>query len=103
MPENPFRRNFLSRMAGLGIAGAALGADASPQSAPAAGGEFHLPEYACAQDYRSLKQSSFDRTGGNADRWASSRTSGSPSPRKAATISRSWCSACTGTAMPSRA
>jgi len=51
------------------IAGAALGADASPQSAPAAGGEFRLPEYACAQAYRSLKQSSFDRTGGNADRW----------------------------------
>ena len=28
-----------------------------------------IPEYACAQDYQSLKQSSYDRTGGNADSW----------------------------------
>ena len=28
-----------------------------------------LPRYARAQNYRSLKQSSFDRTGGNADSW----------------------------------
>jgi hypothetical protein len=28
-----------------------------------------LPRYARAQNYRSLKQSSHDRTGGNADRW----------------------------------
>ena len=33
------------------------------------GGQYHLPEYAVAQDYVSLKQSSYDRTGGNADSW----------------------------------
>ena len=69
MPENPIRRDFLGRMAGLGLAGTALGANAAAQSAPASATEFHLPEYACAQTYRSLNQSSFDRTGGNADRW----------------------------------
>ncbi len=69
MPENPLRRNFLSRVAGLGIAGAALTADAPAQTPPASANEFHLPEYARSQDYRSLKQSSYDRTGGNADRW----------------------------------
>ncbi|MBV8829522.1 MAG: DUF2961 domain-containing protein, partial [Acidobacteriaceae bacterium] len=31
--------------------------------------EYQLPEYALGQDYRSLKQSSYDRTGGNDDRW----------------------------------
>jgi len=28
-----------------------------------------LPQYARAQEYRSLKQSSYDKTGGNSDRW----------------------------------
>ena len=28
-----------------------------------------LPDYVRIQNYKSLKQSSFDRTGGNADRW----------------------------------
>jgi hypothetical protein len=49
-------------------AASAFGADAAPQSAAAAG-NLVLPEYALAQNYRSLKQSSYDRTGGNADRW----------------------------------
>src|ERR1700721_2116406 len=69
MPDNPFRRNFLGRMAGLSIAGTALSADAAPQSAPISANQLRLPEYACAQDYRSLKQSSYDRTGGNGDAW----------------------------------
>lgn len=39
-------------------------------AAPSPGGEHSfLPPYARAQDYRSLKQSSFDRTGGNRDFW----------------------------------
>src|SRR5258708_5640119 len=63
------RRNFLGKMAILGAAGAA--ASAKPLAAAVKGseGEYHLPEYACAQDYRSLKQSSYDRTGGNSDAW----------------------------------
>jgi Protein of unknown function (DUF2961) len=59
------RRNFLSGFAGLWAAKAVSGAQApSPQP-----GDFRLPEYALAQNYQSLKQSSYDRTGGNADRW----------------------------------
>ena len=64
-----FRRNFLGKMAILGAAGAA--ASAKPLAAAVNGseGECRLPEYACAQDYRSLKQSSYNHTGGNSDRW----------------------------------
>jgi hypothetical protein len=63
------RRGFLQRLAGFaGLSAAA--SSASAQSAPAASGDFpFLPRYARAQNYRSLKQSSFDRTGGNADSW----------------------------------
>ena len=52
-------------MAGFGVAGAAFGQ--TPARPSQAG--VHLPDYALAQDYHSLKQSSYDRTGGNADRW----------------------------------
>ena len=62
-PHNPFRRNFLSRMLSFGAVGAAGQAQAAQTR------EFQLPEYAVGQDYRSLKQSSYDVTGGNADRW----------------------------------
>lgn len=55
---------------------AALGLGASPAAAqpPAGGGGMgrrfgFLPEYARAQNYKSLKQSSYDTTGGNGDRW----------------------------------
>jgi Protein of unknown function (DUF2961) len=61
------RRSFLGRLAALGAAAAAT-PRAQGTSHPAHG-EFHLPEYALAQDYISLKQSSYDRTGGNADAW----------------------------------
>jgi hypothetical protein len=64
MSSHSPRRGFFSRVAGFGVAGAAFG---QTQSRPAAA--FRLPDYALAQDYRSLKQSSYDRTGGNADRW----------------------------------
>lgn len=60
----------------FGGALAALGLGASPAAAqpPAGGGGMgrrfgFLPEYARAQSYKSLKQSSHDTTGGNADRW----------------------------------
>jgi hypothetical protein len=69
--DNLVRRNFLGRLAMLGgaaVGGAAVAAHG--QSMPRMeGGQYHLPEYACAQDYVSLKQSSYDRTGGNGDSW----------------------------------
>jgi D-arabinan exo alpha-(1,3)/(1,5)-arabinofuranosidase (non-reducing end) len=64
MFRKSLRRGFLSRAAGFGVAGAAFG-----QTPGSSRGSLHLPDYALAQDYRSLKQSSYDRTGGNADRW----------------------------------
>jgi Protein of unknown function (DUF2961) len=61
--SKPLRRGFLTRVAGL--AAAQTGALAQTGSANAV----VLPEYALAQNYTSLKQSSYDRTGGNADSW----------------------------------
>ena len=62
------RRKFLGNMALLAAGGAVVGS--RPLAAAVKGAdEYRLPEYACAQDYRSLKQSSFDRTGGNEDSW----------------------------------
>ena len=63
------RRGFIRRLfAASGVAAAV------PAAAPAqntrASAEAVLPGYARAQDYRSLKQSSFDRTGGNRDFWS---------------------------------
>ena len=69
--DNLVRRNFLGRLAMLGgaaVGGAAVAARG--QNAPhVEGSQYHLPDYARAQDYLSLKQSSYDRTGGNADSW----------------------------------
>jgi hypothetical protein len=65
MSDNP-RRDFVRNA----LAAAGIGAVASPaaqaqvQMAPPP-----LPAYARAQRYRSLKQSSYDRTGGNRDFW----------------------------------
>ena len=63
------RRSFL-RWIGLGGATAAA-ASAQQATGPGIGtGRFHfLPHYARAGSYRSLKQSSFQRNGGNADRY----------------------------------
>jgi hypothetical protein len=61
------RRGFLRRLASItGFTAATAAAQSPPatSSAPA-----QLPAYARAQNYKSLKQSSFDRTGGNSDRW----------------------------------
>jgi len=62
------RRGFLQ---GVLAAGAVAGLPAPRLEAQAApGGEFgFLPPYARAMTHKSLKQSSFDRTGGNRDRW----------------------------------
>ena len=61
------RRDFLRGALAAGGLGAAQIAQAQPRGAAA---EFdYLPKYARAQNYKSLKQSSFDRTGGNHDSW----------------------------------
>src|ERR1039458_8344133 len=66
--ETAPRRGFLQRLAGFaGLSAAA--SSASAQTGQSAGDYPFLPRYARAQNYRSLKQSSFDRTGGNADSW----------------------------------
>ena len=59
------RRGFLRRFAGFAGLSAASAAGAA-KAAPVALG---IPAYARAQEYRSLKQSSFDTTGGNRDYW----------------------------------
>jgi hypothetical protein len=60
------RRGFLQGMLTAGALAAPAVAQGQTGGAPAFG---FLPAYARAQNYKSLKQSSFDRTGGNSDRW----------------------------------
>lgn len=62
------RRGFLHRLAGF--AGFAAASPAGAQSGSAVAPDYpFLPSYARARNYRSLKQSSYDRTGGNKDSW----------------------------------
>ena len=67
MSEHP-RRDFVRGA----LAAAGIGAAASPAALAQAGSAALplLPAYARAQHYRSLKQSSYDRTGGNRDSWS---------------------------------
>lgn len=63
------RRGFLRRLlSGAGVAAAVPAANAQ-SGAHAAASDSYLPKYARAQNYQSLKQSSFDKTGGNRDAW----------------------------------
>jgi hypothetical protein len=64
------RRGFLHRV--LAAGGLAASASAAPQAQSRGGGQADfqfLPAYTRAQNYKSLKQSSYDRTGGNRDSW----------------------------------
>src|SRR4051812_20607614 len=63
------RRKFLTNLALAGAAGATVAAKQVSAANVPSSGDLHLPEYALAQEYRSLKQSSYDRTGGNSDNW----------------------------------
>jgi hypothetical protein len=65
------RRSFLWRLAGFAglSAAAAAPSHAQNQTREGASGPTFLSRYARAQNYKSLKQSSFDRSGGNADSW----------------------------------
>ena len=66
--DAPRRRRFLSALGGAAafISGGRL--QAAQAEAPS-GGATLLPQYARLQNHRTLKQSSFDRTGGNHDFW----------------------------------
>jgi hypothetical protein len=61
------RRHFLQGMLTAGALAAP--AAAQTQARGAAANADYLPFYARALNYKSLKQSSFDKTGGNSDRW----------------------------------
>ena len=69
------RRGFLQGLFAAGTVAAtgqtrSSGTPRSSATPPAAAGEYpFLPFYTRAQSYKSLKQSSYDRTGGNGDRW----------------------------------
>ena len=64
------RRGFLRRVLAAGGLAAAAAPAAQPQSRGAGEpGLPFLPAYTRAQRYKSLKQSSFDRSGGNRDSW----------------------------------
>ncbi len=70
MSELPRRRRFLSSLGQLSAATGALftaEAQAGAQTSPVPGHPDSLPNYARMPQHRTLKQSSFDRTGGNAD------------------------------------
>jgi len=70
MPEPvSVRRGFLQGLLGLGGASAAFAAPPAPRPAALSPDSRLLPRYARAMDHRSLKQSSHDKTGGNADYW----------------------------------
>src|SRR5438270_11819372 len=63
MPES--RRQYLSLQAGL-LLGSTSASSAQPDSRTSAAAAA-LPSYAKAQDYTCLRQSSYDRSGGNRD------------------------------------
>jgi Protein of unknown function (DUF2961) len=69
MGEQTGRRWFVKALgAATGLAGAGT-AGAQQGGAGLAAGSVPLPSYARAQSYRTLKQSSYDRSGGNEDFW----------------------------------
>ena len=63
------RRRFLGYVGGLTALGAGSAAAQTPAARTQSSDVPLLPAYARVQEYRSLKQSSYDRTGGNHDSW----------------------------------
>src|SRR4249919_111558 len=63
------RRGFLHGILAAGAVTAASPVHMDAQAQPQARELTFLPPYARALAYKSLKQSSFDTTGGNGDRW----------------------------------
>lgn len=68
MRKLPERRGFVKTLSGLTALFAGTRAGAA-QSTAAASPSVTLPNYARAQNYKTRKQSSYDRTGGNRDFW----------------------------------
>ena len=62
------RRGFVKALGGAAALLGGQGAVAQQSAAPGASGTT-LPAYARAQNHRALKQSSYDRSGGNEDFW----------------------------------
>jgi hypothetical protein len=69
MSQIPVRRRFLTSLGGVAafLSGKQMSANQSTEAS--ATNASLLPSYAKLHDYRTLKQSSFDRTGGNRDFW----------------------------------
>jgi len=63
------RRGFLTALGTVAALAVPAGANAGQNPAASGSGAAQLPEYARLHNYRTLKQSSFDRTGGNHDSW----------------------------------
>jgi hypothetical protein len=85
------RRPFLQKLMALGgLAAVPAAARAQQTGSPTDNG--YLPAYVRAQNYRSLKQSSHDKTGGNSDRWpiAAGQTLEIFQARGAGMISHLW-------------
>jgi hypothetical protein len=68
MDKAPERRGFVKALGGAAALLGGQGAIAQQSAARESSG-LALPAYARAQHYRSLKQSSYDRSGGNEDFW----------------------------------
>src|ERR1700728_4038856 len=62
------RRGFVKALGGAAALLGSQGAIAQQSAAPQSSGTT-IPAYARAQNYRALKQSSYDRSGGNEDFW----------------------------------
>ncbi len=71
MSTDSQRRRWLTSMGAVaaGVLGRPLYAAAVQAEVTPQGAGVTVPNYARAQDYRTLKQSSYDRTGGNRDSW----------------------------------
>jgi len=63
------RRGFIGRLLTFGGLAAAAPAAAQAQSGGGPAADGYLPKYTRAQKYKSLKQGSWDQTGGNGDAW----------------------------------
>ncbi len=68
--SNPRRAFLRGALAAGGLGAAEIAQTQTAQAQERAADMDFLPRYARAQNYKSLKQSSFDRTGGNRDYWS---------------------------------